>query len=30
VTLHKKRGAPKTTRSARPSAAAMDNGGIEK
>jgi len=30
VTLHKKLGARKTTRSARPPAAAMDNGGIER
>jgi serine/threonine-protein kinase RsbW len=30
VTLHKKSGSRKTTRSARPPAAAMDNGGIER
>ena len=30
VTLHKKSGARKATRSARPSVAAMDNGGIER
>ena len=30
VTLYKKLGARKTTRSARPPAAAMDNGGIER